>query len=266
MFGKLAVLFALAATLCAAGDRPPLAPEAAEFIKWYETYQGSWMPPDVLKAYRAQLTKNGIADPEAERRMGVINAAIRNMPVEFTTVHFNKIYSMPNPPFRQEPSQFLMRIAEGLKPGDALDVAMGQGRNSVYLASKGWKVTGYDLSDQGMKIAQDAAKKAGLSIQTVKSTHEDFDLGKARWDLIVETFAFTDLSNDAYRQRLYDALKPGGVLLIEGFGGRSDNTMLKGFLNLHVVYYEDRDDIADWSMQKMRMTRIALRKESEPRP
>jgi len=261
MLIRSVVLVALAAALCAAGDRPPLAPEAAEFIKWYEGYQGSWQPPEVLKAYREQLAKNGVAPAEADRRMGVINGAVRSMPVEFTTVHFNKMYSMPNPPFRQEPSQFLMRIAEGLKPGDALDVAMGQGRNSVYLAGKGWRVTGYDLSDQGMKIAQDVAKKAGLSLETVKSSHDEFDLGKARWDLIVETFAFTNLGDDSYRQRLFDSLKPGGVLLIEGFGGKSDNAVLKNFLNLHVLYYEDRDDIADWSMQKMRLTRIAIRKE-----
>ena len=261
MTRKFALLFAIAAALSTAGDRPPLAPEAAEFIKWYATYQGGWMPPEILKAYHDQLAKNGIEPAEAERRMGVINAAVRSMPIEFTTVHFNKIYTTPNPPFRQEPSQFLVRIAESLKPGDALDVAMGQGRNSVYLASKGWKVTGYDLSDQGMRIAQEAAKKAGLSIQTLKATHDEFDLGKARWDLIVQTFAFTNLSDDAYRQRLFDALKPGGVLLIEGFGGKPDNAVLKGFLGLHVIYYEDREDIADWSMQKARLTRIAVRKQ-----
>jgi 2-polyprenyl-3-methyl-5-hydroxy-6-metoxy-1,4-benzoquinol methylase len=261
MLGRIALLLALSAGLCAAGERPPLAPEAAQFLKWYETWQGSFYPQEVLKAYRAQLGKDGIPADEAERRMGVINTTVRAMPVEFTAVHFNKIYSSPNPPFRQEPSQFLMRIADGLKPGQALDVAMGQGRNSVYLASKGWKVTGYDLSDQGMRIAQEAAKKAGLSIDTVKATHDEFDLGKERWDLIVQTFAFTNLGDEAYRKRLFDALKPGGVFLIEGFGGKPDNSILRGFLGLHILYYEDREDIADWSMQKARMTRVAVRKE-----
>src|SRR5689334_7630764 len=119
MIGKLGLLCALTAVLCAAGDRPPLAPEAAQFIQWYEGYKGSWNPPDVLKAYRDQLGKDGVAPAEVERRLGVINAAVRSMPVEFTTVHFNKIYTTPNPPFRQEPSQFLSRIVEGLKPGEA---------------------------------------------------------------------------------------------------------------------------------------------------
>lgn len=260
MIGKTALWLALATGLCVAGEQPPLAPESAAFLKWYEAYQGSFYPQEVLKAYREQLAKDGVASSEVERRIGIVTAAVRSMPVEFTRVHFNKIYSSPNPPFRQEPSQFLARIVEGLKPGAALDVAMGQGRNSVYLASKGWKVTGYDLSEKGIQVAQEAAKKAGLSLETVKSTHEEFDLGTARWDLIVQTFAFTNLSDDAYRKRLFDALKPGGVLLIEGFGGKPDNTVLKGFLDLHVIYFEDREDIADWSLQKARLTRVAVQK------
>ena len=48
-----------------------------------------------------------------------------------------------------KPSQFMLRIVGALKPGTALDVAMGQGRNSLYLAGKGWDVTGYDLSPKG---------------------------------------------------------------------------------------------------------------------
>jgi 2-polyprenyl-3-methyl-5-hydroxy-6-metoxy-1,4-benzoquinol methylase len=248
MIGKLVLLFALT-----------LSPEATDFLKWYEGYQGSFYPQEVLKAYREQLAKTAPA-AEVERRLGVITKTMSSMPVEFTRVHFNKIYNTPNPPFRQEPSQFLMRIADGLKTGAALDVAMGQGRNSLYLASKGWKVTGYDVADEGLRIAQEAAKKAGLSLETVKSSHEEFDLGKERWDLIVQTYAFTKLSDDQYRQRLIESLKPGGVLLIEGFGGGPKNQMLEGFKDLRILYYEDREDIADWSMQKARLARIAVQK------
>jgi 2-polyprenyl-3-methyl-5-hydroxy-6-metoxy-1,4-benzoquinol methylase len=262
MIRELGILLLAAATgFCAAGDRPALAPEATEFLKWYEGYQGSFMPPDVMKAYQAHLAKSGVGAEESQRRIGVVTTTVRAMPVEFTTLHFNKIYSSTNPPFRQEPSHFVMRMIDGLKPGAALDVAMGQGRNAIYLASKGWTVTGYDIADQGLRIAQDAAKKAGLSLETVRASHEEYDYGKARWDLVVETFAFTNLSDGAYRKRLVESLKPGGMLLIEGFGGGPKNEMLEGFKDLRVVYYEDRDDVADWGMQKMRLTRLAVRKE-----
>jgi 2-polyprenyl-3-methyl-5-hydroxy-6-metoxy-1,4-benzoquinol methylase len=248
MLGKFLLLFALA-----------LPPEAIDFLKWYESYHGSFYPQEVMKAYRERLSGD-FGAPEVERRIGVITKTMSAMPVEFTRLHFNKIYNSTNPPFRQEPSQFMMRIAEGMKPGAALDVAMGQGRNTVWLASKGWKVTGYDLADEGLRIAGEAAKKAGLSLETVKASHDEFDLGKERWDLIVQTYAFTNLSDDAYRKRLIDSLKPGGVLLIEGFGGGPKNQMIDGFKDLRVLYYEDREDIADWSMQKARLARIAVQK------
>jgi hypothetical protein len=54
---------------------------------------------------------------------------------------------------------------------------------------------------------------------------------------------------------------PGGLLVIEGFGGGPPNQMLQGFPELRVVYYEDRDDVADWGMQKMRLNRLAAQKE-----
>lgn len=265
---KFVLLLMLAtAGFCAVADRPALPPEATEFLKWYESYHGSFYPQDVLKSYREKLAGQGVAQPEVDRRLGVVRDAMQSMPVEFTALHFDKIYTAPNPPFRQEPSQFLVRIAESLKPGAALDVAMGEGRNALYLAGKGWSVTGYDISDKGLQIAQARTRKEGLALQTVKATHDQFDYGKERWDLIVETFAFTQLDDAAYRKRLVDSLRPGGVLLIEGFGGPGPesktpkNVMLEAFRDLRVIYYEDRVDVADWSMQKARITRIAAQKD-----
>ena len=256
------VLAALLATIALAADKPPLAPEVNEFLAWYDAYTGPINPIEVLKSYQAKLAGDGVTAADSKRRVDAIQAAIQKMPVEFTAIHFNKIYGMPNPPFKQEPSQFLTRIASDLKPGTALDVAMGQGRNALYLAAKGWKVTGYDISPRGMQLAQEAARKANLELAIVKATHDEFDYGTGKWDLIVETYAFTNLSDPAYRKRLIDSLKPGGVLLIEGFGGGGEkNLMIEGFKDLRVIYYEDRTDVADWSMQKARLTRIAVQKD-----
>jgi 2-polyprenyl-3-methyl-5-hydroxy-6-metoxy-1,4-benzoquinol methylase len=251
------IVFAIAAI---AGDKPAPTPEVAHFLKWYDAYTGSFFPQDVLKAYQEGLAKEGLDKSEVDRRVGVVQAAIRSMPVEFTAIHFNKIYAAPNPPFRQEPSQFLIRIAGALKPGAALDVAMGQGRNALYLAGKGWEVTGYDLSPRGLQLADAAARDAGLSLKTVRASHDEFDYGKERWDLIVETYAFTNLEDAAYRRRVLDSLRKGGVLLIEGFGGPK-NSLLDAFKDLRVLYYEDREDVADWGMQKSRLTRIAVQKD-----
>src|SRR5258708_5913914 len=53
--------------------------------------------------------------------------------------------------YNPEPNEFLVEMVRARKPGFALDVAMGQGRNALYLASKGWRVTGIDISDEALR-------------------------------------------------------------------------------------------------------------------
>ena len=219
------------------------------------------MPPDVIKAYTAKLTGGGVTGAEAKRRIGVLQKIVSTMPREFASLHFDRIYGMPNPPFKLAASQFLVRMAEGRKAGKALDVAMGQGRNSHFLASQGWEVTGYDISEGGLAQARQLAERAGLKVRTVCASHQEFDYGTAQWDLIVETFAFTNLSDDAYRRRLIDSLKPGGMLVIEGFGNPDANELrsplLEGFKELRLIAYEARDEVADWGMNPARLERMA---------
>jgi 2-polyprenyl-3-methyl-5-hydroxy-6-metoxy-1,4-benzoquinol methylase len=235
-----------------------------EFLGWYKSYTGSFAPPEVAKVYEASLKDTGVAPPEAQRRIGVLQRLVSTMPREFAALHFDRIYGMPDPPFKAAASQFLVRMVDGLKPGKALDVAMGQGRNSHFLATQGWDVTGYDISEGGLAQARKLADKAGLKIRTVTASHQEFDYGKGQWDLIVEAFAFTNFADEAYRKRVVESLKPGGLLVIEGFGdpGRRDlkSPLLEGFQDLRIVSYESRDEIADWGLHKMRLERLAAEK------
>jgi SAM-dependent methyltransferase len=253
--------FIALACLLMAGGAPSDDEIFRDFVSWYKTYTGHFAPPVVTAAYEARLKDSGTPAEEIARRVAILRKQMAAMPVEFAAIHFDHIYRMETPPFRTAASQFLVRMVEGRKPGRALDVAMGQGRNSLFLAQAGWDVTGYDISEGGMALANAAAARAGLKLKTVTASHDVFDYGVAQWDLIVETFAFTNLSDAAYRKRLLGSLKPGGMLVIEGFGGGPPNPMLQGFAELRVVYYEDRDDVADWGMQKMRLARLAAVKE-----
>src|SRR3954465_9369703 len=56
-------------------------------------------------------------------------------------------------------NKFLAEAVKGRKPGTALDIGMGQGRNSLFLAALGWQVTGFDISEVGVKQAIAEAKK-----------------------------------------------------------------------------------------------------------
>jgi 2-polyprenyl-3-methyl-5-hydroxy-6-metoxy-1,4-benzoquinol methylase len=156
MLARIAIVLAVSAA--GAADLPDQQ-IFQEFLGWYKTYTGSFAPPEVAKAYEATLKEGGLAPAEAQRRIGVLQRLVSTMPREFAALHFDRIYAMPNPPFKAAASQFLVRMVEGRKPGKALDVAMGQGRNSHYLAAQGWDVTGYDISEAGMAQARRLAER-----------------------------------------------------------------------------------------------------------
>jgi len=79
-------------------------------------------------------------------------------------------------------------MVQGIKPGESLDIGIGQGRNSVYLAKHGWDVTGFDVSDEGVAAARLNAQRAGVRVNAVVANAYDFDWGENRWDLIVATY------------------------------------------------------------------------------
>ncbi len=77
------------------------------------------------------------------------------------------------------------------------------------------------------------------------------------------SFAFTKLNDPAYMKQVQDSLKPGGVLLVEGFSGGPSgepNLILKGVLDYRVLLFEDLPDISDWGKVKAPLLRMALEK------
>ena len=70
---------------------------------------------------------------------------------------------------RWEPTRFLTEVAATLKPGDAIDVGMGSGRNALYLARSGWRVTGVDTSAVGVQRARALASEQQLPFTAVQS-------------------------------------------------------------------------------------------------
>jgi SAM-dependent methyltransferase len=71
--------------------------------------------------------------------------------------------------FSHEPNQLLVTTTAGITPGAALDLATGQGRNALYLASHGWTVTAVDISDEGLRRAHEAAARAHVALDTVQA-------------------------------------------------------------------------------------------------
>src|SRR5205085_5413646 len=113
--------------------------------------------------------------------------------------------------FNREPNRLLVEAVKGRKPGRALDVAMGQGRNALYLASQGWKVTGVDISDEGLRIARDQARAKKLALDTIEADVDKWDFGTNRWDLVTLIYAGSD---NARLAKIKPCLKQGGLVIV----------------------------------------------------
>ena len=67
---------------------------------------------------------------------------------------WNRRYSGSELLWTAQPNRFLVAEATGLPPGRALDLACGEGRNAVWLAAQGWRVTGVDFSEMAISKAR----------------------------------------------------------------------------------------------------------------
>ena len=169
---------------------------------------------------------------------------------------FNLVYEHFGGAFTHQPNRLLVETVSTLPPGRALDIAMGEGRNAVYLASRGWDVTGFDVSDEALRQATDRARKAGVGIRVSLVGSEKFDYGRDQWDLIVLSYAFAPVRDPAYVERLRQALKPGGLLVFEhylrlpGTGlmvGTADRGELpRLFRDFEIRRYEELEAPGDW--------------------
>lgn len=155
-----------------------------DFTIWLQRQQPNSKPGDLIRSYRESLLRQGVPEDEAGRRMGVVSNSIftRRKGVELL---WDKVYAGANPIFIQSPSAVVMNAIQGRKPGKALDIGMGQSRNSLYLAAQGWDVTGFDPSSEGVRLD---AEKAGVKIRALVARDDEFEYGSDLWDLIVMTY------------------------------------------------------------------------------
>jgi len=158
--------------------------------------------------------------------------------------YWNKVYSSDQASFVHRPTDLLVSAVKGRRPGKALDIGMGQGRNSIFLAQEGWEVTGFDPSDEGVRQARERAAKLGLRLRALVAREEDFDLGTEQWDLIVMTYVRRLRAGDA--DRLARALRPQGIFVYENNNVGKPNELLRYFLAWRILRFEDLDTSSDW--------------------
>ncbi|MEB3158434.1 MAG: class I SAM-dependent methyltransferase [Synechococcus sp.] len=121
--------------------------------------------------------------------------------------------------YGEQPNDFLVEQASALPPGDAICLAEGEGRNAVYLASLGHRVVAQDFSAVGLAKAQALALRRGVALRVEQGDLAAWNPSPVSVDLVVAIWMHLPAS--LRRQVLAKAawaLRPGGVLLLEGYG------------------------------------------------
>lgn len=138
--------------------------------------------------------------------------------------------------YGKEPNDFLRAEAGRIPEGPVLALAEGEGRNAVFLASRGHEVTAVDQSEEGLKKAERLAKERGVSLTLIAADLEKFRFEDEAYAGVVSIFAHLppELRARVHGQ-LASALIPGGVFIMEayspeqlahGTGGPRDPSLL----------------------------------------
>jgi len=189
---------------------------------------------------------------------------------------WNRVFAQPRPVYRLEANAFLAQAVERmqreqlLRGKAALDIAMGDGRNALLLAEQGLEVTGLDISTVALDKARAKAAEKQLSLQALEQDLFTYDYGEEKWDLITLIYF-----NPAIRilDQLKAAVKPGGLLVIEGQGSEHTgdgpppatrfrpNQLLQACADWRVLDYEDGRFACDWSQGSLtHVVRLMARK------
>ncbi len=210
----------------------------------------------MLQAYRSDVLSTS-SPAEADEVLATTLRLMKSRP-EAWPILFDRVYSVSDLGFNTKPNALVVSAIEGVAPGAAIDVAMGQGRNAVFLAGRGWAVTGIDVSSVGVESARLQARANGHEIDAICMDHESYDLGENRWDLMVFTYAPAGLTRPEMVSRIARALKAGGRVVVESFADNAgsrpvrpvdiNGTEIKqAYRDFDIVFFEEVVEIPDWN-------------------
>src|ERR1035441_304526 len=168
---------------------------------------------------------------------------------------FNRVFKTGKVP--REHNSLLAEAVRTTRPGKASDVTVGQGRSAVFLAQRGWDV-GFDVSEEALSRAGEAARRSGVSIHAVQSTSEALDYGADHWDLLLLFYAWAPVSDPAFAARLKQSLGNGGLVVFEhslhdgpdaapkAAGAPDPAELPKLFTGFEILCYEEVKGVPDW--------------------
>ncbi|MBL0303256.1 MAG: class I SAM-dependent methyltransferase [Cytophagaceae bacterium] len=134
------------------------------------------------------------------------------------TQRWNERYGQSEYAYGEEPNEFLKEKIGAMSPGNALFPAEGEGRNGVFAAKLGWKVSAFDLSEEGMKKAIKLAGKHSVFLDYQVGELQNLNYKNDSFDLVALIFAhFPAEIKSEIHQSLTTLLKKGGIVIFEAF-------------------------------------------------
>ncbi|GLI38793.1 methyltransferase domain-containing protein [Geobacter hydrogenophilus] len=134
---------------------------------------------------------------------------------------WNERYSQPGFAYGTAPNDFLVSVTDIIPLGKILSLAEGEGRNAVYLASRGYDVVAVDSSGVGMGKAKQFALDCGVTIATVVADLRDFHIAPESWEGIVSIYCHLPSAiRVPLHKSVVNGLKCGGVFVLEAFSLR----------------------------------------------
>lgn len=168
--------------------------------------------------------------------------------------------------FGKAPNLFFEEWLRKLTPGSILLPAEGEGRNGVFAATLGWKVTAFDLSSEGKSKAIQLAEENDVSLQYIVGDFEHLDFDTEAFDVIGLVYAhFPPDKRHTFHKKLTQYLKPGGVIILEAFSKehlpyRNSNPSVGGPTDINALYSEEEviDDFSDFQVMHLSQEEITL--------
>jgi SAM-dependent methyltransferase len=142
---------------------------------------------------------------------------------------------------------------------ELLAIADGEGRNGVWLAKRGWQVQAFDASEVAIERARSFARREAVELALTRADLQGWSWPAERWDAIVAIFFqfASPTLRDATIAGALNSLRPGGLLVIEGYGPRqmrfrtggpgilehmyTSSLLLDAFRHLDILAWRDAD-------------------------
>ena len=152
---------------------------------------------------------------------------------------WDKRYSEEEFAYGTTPNEFVKSVIDKLKPGKALFLGEGEGRNAVYAASLGWNVDAVDFSESAKEKALKLASDNNVVINYTISDLENYQFIENKYDMIVMVFLHLPAKiNQIIFEGSISSLKVGGKLIIETFSKEQINNSSGGPKDLQLLFSE----------------------------